>query len=46
MKVKELAEIFKTSIQELLKILPNVGINVSDGEETFVEKEVEKKTRF
>ena len=43
MKVKELAEIFKTSTQELLKILPNVGINVSDGEETFVEKEVEKK---
>ena len=43
MKVKELAEIFKTSVQELLNILPNVGIDVSNGEETFVEKDVEKK---
>ena len=43
MKVKELAEILKTSTQELLKILPNVGIDISNGEETFVEKEVEKK---
>ena len=29
-----------TSTQELLKILPNVGIDISNGEETFVEKEV------
>ena len=43
MKVKELAEIFKTSVQELLNILPNVGIDTSNGEETFVEKDVEKK---
>lgn len=43
MKVKELAEIFKTSVQELLNILPNVGIDVSSGDETFVEKDVEKK---
>ena len=43
MKVKELAEIFKTSVQELLNILPNVGIDVSNGEESFVEKDVEKK---
>ena len=43
MKVKELAVIFKTPVQELLNILPNVGIDTSNGEETFVEKDVEKK---
>lgn len=43
MKVKELAEIFKTSVTELLSILPNVGVDVSKGEETFIEKDLEKK---
>ena len=43
MKVKELAEIFKISAAELLAILPNVGVDVSQKEETNVDKEVEKK---
>ena len=43
MKVKELAEIFKISSAELLAILPNVGVDVSQKEETNVDKEVEKK---
>ena len=43
MKVKELAEIFKISSAELLAILPNVGVDVSQQEETNVDKEVEKK---
>ena len=43
MKVKELAEIFKTSIGELLNILPNVGVDISLKEETMVDKDVEKK---
>ena len=43
MKVKELAEIFKISATELLAILPNVGVDVSQKEETNVDKEVEKK---
>lgn len=43
MKVKELAEIFKVSPAELLKILPNVGVDVSLKEETMIDKDVEKK---
>lgn len=43
MKVKELAEIFKTSVGELLNILPNVGVDISLKEETMVDKDVEKK---
>ncbi|MDY4052980.1 MAG: translation initiation factor IF-2, partial [Bacilli bacterium] len=42
-KVKELAEIFKVSPAELLKILPNVGVDVSLKEETMIDKDVEKK---
>ena len=40
MKVKELAEIFKVSPAELLKILPNVGVDVSLKEETMIDKDV------
>ncbi len=43
MKVKELAEIFKVAPAELLKILPNVGVDVSLKEETMIDKDVEKK---
>lgn len=43
MKVKELAEIFKVETGELLKILPNVGVDISLGEETNVDKDIEKK---
>ena len=43
MKVKDLAEIFKISSSELLKILPNVGVDVSSGDETMVDKNIEKK---
>lgn len=43
MKVKELAEIFKVSTSELLKLLPNVGVDVTLQEETMVDKDVEKK---
>ena len=43
MKVKDLAEIFKISSSELLKILPNVGVDVSAGDETMVDKNIEKK---
>ena len=43
MKVKELAEIFKVSSSELLKILPNVGVDVTLGDETMVDKNIEKQ---
>ena len=43
MKVKELAEIFKVEISELLGLLDNVGVNIDQQEETFVEAGVEKK---
>ncbi len=42
MKVKELAEIFRVSTDELLKILPNVGVDTSLKEETMVDSRVEK----
>ncbi len=43
MKVKELAEIFNVGIAELLDLLENVGLNVTDKEETMVDKNTEKK---
>ncbi len=43
MKVRELAEIFKVSNEELLNLLSNVGVNVSQQEETVLDKDMEKK---
>jgi len=43
MKVRELAEILKVSTEEILKMLRNVSVDTSLKEETFVEKDVEKK---
>lgn len=41
MKVKELAEIFQESVEELLKLLKNVGVTAD--EETNIDKDLEKK---
>lgn len=43
MKVKELAEIFKVDIKELMDILSNVGVDLTDGENTMVNQPTEKK---
>ncbi len=43
MKVKELTEIFNVSIEELLDLLENVGVNIALKEETMVNKDLEKK---
>ncbi len=43
MKVKELAAIFNVEIDELLDLLDNVGVNISEKEETNVDKNIEKK---
>ena len=43
MKVKELAEIFKVDIKELMDILPNVGVDLPDGENTMINSATEKK---
>ena len=43
MKVKELTIIFKTNSEEVLKLLSNVGVDISAQEETNVDKDVEKK---
>ncbi|MBQ8292169.1 MAG: translation initiation factor IF-2 [Bacilli bacterium] len=43
MKVKELSEIFNVSIDELLDLLENVGVNIASREETMVNKDLEKK---
>ena len=43
MKVKELAEIFKVGIDELLDLLDAVGVNISQKEESMVDKDTEKK---
>lgn len=43
MKVKELAEILKVDINELMGILPNVGIDLTDNENTMLDASIEKK---
>ncbi len=43
MKVKELAEILKVDINELMGILPNVGIDLTDNENTMLDAAIEKK---
>ncbi len=43
MKVKELAEILKVDINELMGILPNVGIDLTDKENTMLDAGIEKK---
>ena len=43
MKVKELAEIFKVDVRELLDLLDNVGANIDQQEESMVDANIEKK---
>ena len=43
MRVKELAEIFKVNINELLNLLENVGVNLDQQEETMIDAATEKK---
>ena len=43
MKVKELAVIFNVSVEELLDLLYNVGVNIDLQEEAMVNKDIEKK---
>ena len=43
MKVKELAVIFSVGIDELLDLLENVGVDISDKEESMVDKNIEKR---
>ena len=43
MKVKELAEIFSVGIDELLDLLENVGVDISEKEESMVDRNIEKK---
>lgn len=43
MKVKELAEILKVDINELMGILPNVGIELTEKENTMLDATIEKK---
>ena len=43
MRVKELAEIFKVNINELLNLLENVGVNLDQQEETMIDSATEKK---
>ena len=43
MKVKELAEIFKVPVQELLNMLSNVGVNLDKQEDTMIDAGLEKK---
>ena len=43
MRVKELAEIFKVNINELLNLLENVGVNLDQQEDTMIDAATEKK---
>ena len=43
MRVKELAEIFKISVDELMGLLENVGLTLTDKENSMVDSNTEKK---
>ena len=43
MRVKELAEIFKISVDELMGLLENVGLTLTDQENSMVDSNTEKK---
>ena len=43
MRVKELAEVLKVQVDELMQLLANVGVNLSDKENSMVDSGTEKK---
>ena len=43
MRVKELAEIFKVSVEELMGLLENVGLSLTEKENSMVDSNTEKK---
>ena len=43
MRVKELAEILKISVDELMGLLANVGVSLNDQENSMVDSNTEKK---
>ena len=43
MRVKELAEVLKVQVDELMQLLANVGVNLSDSENSIVDSGTEKK---